>query len=210
MTGSANIAGKTDVVLIWKGFVFFPWCRSRDAGSRWRASAFCHSHLKAYERENTSRTSELCHSAISSRSLTSHLLSAGFYSPLTCSRCLSQSHIKFILYAGSSQSRTDGKTIGWWEKNKSNYSFWVWGCSSISSPASTVSISRGKKAANERKVSGSGLQRAPAAVIHSALNLNLNLNRLITHPAVQMEKPVENVCCPGIFFQESACEEKRH
>lgn len=142
--------------------------------------------------------------------LCNFLSKSGFYSPLTCSRCLSQSHIKFILYAGSSQSCTDGRTIRWWEKNKSNYSFWVWGCSSISSPASTVSISRGKKAANERKVSGSGLQRAPAAVIHSALNLNLNLNRLITHPAAQMEKPVENVCRSGIFFQESACEEKRH
>lgn len=136
---------KTDVVLIWKGFVF-----SHDAAAGMLALGDVRllsvtSHLKAYERENASRTSELCHSAISSLSLTPHLLSARFYSPLTCSRCLSQSPIKSILYAGSSQSRTDGKTIRWWEKNKSNYSFWVWGCSSISSPASTVSISRGKK-----------------------------------------------------------------
>lgn len=62
-----------------------------------------------------------------------------------------------------------------------------------------------KKGANEHQVIGSGLQRASAAVIHSTLNLDLNLNRLIKHPAVQMEKCVENVCRTGIFFQESAC-----
>lgn len=42
-----------------------------------------------------------------------------------------------------------------------------------------------EEAANEQKVVGTGLLRAPAAVIHSALNLNLNLHRLIKHPAVQ-------------------------
>lgn len=45
-----------------------------------------------------------------------------------------------------------------------------------------------EKAANEHRAVVSGLQGAPAAVIHSALNLNLNLNCLIKHPAVQTGK----------------------
>lgn len=90
----ANIYVKTDMVLTLIGFGFFPWCDSSDADSPWHLSAFCHSHLKAYERKNGSRTSELSHSAISSWSLTSHLPSAGYYSPLICYRCLIQGHVK--------------------------------------------------------------------------------------------------------------------
>lgn len=67
------------------------------------------------------------------------------------------------------------------------------------------------KAANEQEVISSHLQRASAAVIHSPLNLNLNLNRLVKLPAVQMEKKrVENVCRSRVFFQESASYAKRH
>lgn len=64
-------------------------------------------------------------------------LQLGFILPLTCSRCLNQSHIMFVLHAGLSPS--------WWEKNKSRYRLSVRGCSSISSPPSTVSINRRRK-----------------------------------------------------------------
>lgn len=46
-----------------KRFCFFPWCRSRDAGSRWRTSAFCHQPPKSLwkrKRQQDLRAPPLC------------------------------------------------------------------------------------------------------------------------------------------------------
>lgn len=133
---SANIYVKTDILLILISFVFFHMVPQQRCWLSVTFACFLSQPPKSlWKRE---RQQDLrAHSAISSRSLTSHLPSAVYYSPLICYRCLIQSHVKCILYAGSSQNSTDGKTIGWWEK-KNYYNFWVWGCSSISGPASSV------------------------------------------------------------------------
>ena len=75
-------------------------------------SAFCHSHLKAYERENANRTIALCHSVNSSQSDFLSALSCLFSPPLTRNRCLMiKSQIKFIVQVGLSRSFTDNKAL---------------------------------------------------------------------------------------------------
>lgn len=76
------------------------------------------------------------------------------------------------------------------------------GRSAVSGPPATGSISRRRECLmNGRSaVQFSGEPPPPAAGIHPALNLDLNLHRLITHPAAQMEKAAASVCPVSVFL----------
>lgn len=121
---------KSDVVQFWKG-LFSPMVPQQ--GCWLSVTRVCllsqpPKSLWKRRRQRDLRAPPLCLSVC---------LQLGFILALTCSRCLNQSDIIFILHAGLSQR--------WWEKNKSCYRLSVRGCSGISNPPSTVSISRRRK-----------------------------------------------------------------